>query len=225
MSFDEIETLKREWTDKYVVVDEDVPELRRFSGRTGIVKTVNMSGRALVEFQHRSSTINYPDVSWYDIDPSYLRVVDKPVEPAKDETPVEKPAAQEAKPAAAKKPSPPSSLPGGEGSEVKAKAGGKGKSPLELAREQGAAKSAAAAPSKLSKKTEGTKPAGKKLSPLELARQQGAAKRDDSPEPDTHDNKAESAEAAEQKPEPKQPAGKKLSPLELARQQGPAKRD
>jgi hypothetical protein len=37
---------KREYTDKYVVVDAARPELRRFFGMTGTVKTINMSGRA-----------------------------------------------------------------------------------------------------------------------------------------------------------------------------------
>ena len=42
MIFDHIEKLKKEITDKYVVVDESRPELRRFRGLTGAVKTVNM---------------------------------------------------------------------------------------------------------------------------------------------------------------------------------------
>ena len=47
MVFDQIERLKHEYTDKFVVVDERRPELRRFRGLTGTVRTVNMSGRAL----------------------------------------------------------------------------------------------------------------------------------------------------------------------------------
>ncbi len=67
MTIELAERLKSELTDKYVVVADDVPELRRFSGLTGTVKTVNMNGRALVQF-------NGPeDISWYDIDPNYLR--------------------------------------------------------------------------------------------------------------------------------------------------------
>ena len=50
MFFDRIEKLKREYTDRYVVVKDEVPELRRFAGWSGRVKTVNMSGKALVEF-------------------------------------------------------------------------------------------------------------------------------------------------------------------------------
>ncbi len=80
MPFEQVETLKKQFTDKYVEVDATVSELRRFKGLTGQVKTVNMSGRALVQFEHPV------DISWYDIDPSYLKVVDKPApkaEPAK----------------------------------------------------------------------------------------------------------------------------------------------
>ena len=80
MPFEQVETLKKRYTDKWVEVDAAVPELRRFKGLTGQVKTVNMSGRALVQFEHPV------DISWYDIDPYYLKVVDKPeqkAEPAK----------------------------------------------------------------------------------------------------------------------------------------------
>src|SRR6185369_17911707 len=80
MSFDLVERLKKQYTDKYVEVDGSVPELKRFQGLTGVVKTVNMGGRALVQFEHPV------DISWYDIEPSYLKVVDKPApkaEPAK----------------------------------------------------------------------------------------------------------------------------------------------
>ena len=50
MVFEHIENLKRVYTDQLVVVDDNRPELGRFQGLTGTVKTVNMSGRALVEF-------------------------------------------------------------------------------------------------------------------------------------------------------------------------------
>src|SRR5215475_9515810 len=73
MIFDHIEKLKQQYTDKYVVVDESRPELQRFRGLTGAVKTVNMSGRALVEFD------GYNNIGWYDIDPLFLKVVDAPL--------------------------------------------------------------------------------------------------------------------------------------------------
>src|SRR5438309_2965879 len=131
MSFDQVETLKKKYTDRFVEVDATVTELRRFKGLTGVVKTVNMSGRALVQFDHPV------DISWYDIDPSYLRVVDKPVQPAatpKQAAEVEKKPAPGAKPgpiprAAAATPAPAKPAP------TKPTV----KSPLELARAQGAA--------------------------------------------------------------------------------------
>ncbi len=119
--FDQIEKLKREYTDKYVVVDAQRPELARFAGHTGQVKTVNMSGRALVEFDV------WNNIGWYDIDVSFLTVVPKP-DPAAAKPEPAKPAA---KPAAAKP-----------------AAGEKKASAAELARAQGAAKPAAAAGTK-----------------------------------------------------------------------------
>lgn len=71
--FDEIETLKKKYTDKFVLVDESQPELRRFRGLTGTVKTVNMSGRALVEFDGNNN------IGWYDIELTHLKVVDQPL--------------------------------------------------------------------------------------------------------------------------------------------------
>ena len=72
MVFEHIEKLKREYTDKYVVADDSRPELRRFKGQTGQVKTVNMNGRALVQFDGQANN------GWYDVDFQFLRVVDKP---------------------------------------------------------------------------------------------------------------------------------------------------
>src|SRR5439155_12778557 len=101
MIFDHIEKLKKQYTDKYVVVDESQPELTRFRGLTGAVKTVNMSGRALVEFD------GYNNIGWYDIDPAFLRVVaapaPKPVESKKDKAAAPKAESPKA-PAAAAKP-------------------------------------------------------------------------------------------------------------------------
>jgi hypothetical protein len=97
--FEQIERLKAEWTDKYVVVDARAPELARFARATGQVKTVNMNGRCLVEFDQ------YNNTAWYDIDPAALKVVPKPqpkpAEPKEKAKPAAtKPAAT--KPAAAK---------------------------------------------------------------------------------------------------------------------------
>jgi hypothetical protein len=100
--FDVVEQLKKEWTDKYVVVSSPAPELARFANATGTVKTVNMNGRCLVEFDQ------YNNIGWYDIDPSFLKIVPKPLpkpveakeKPAKAAAPAK--AATPAKPAAAK---------------------------------------------------------------------------------------------------------------------------
>ena len=80
MSIEHAEQLKKELTDKWVVVNSGIPELRRFQDLTGRVRTVNMNCRALVEFD------GPVDIGWYDIDPSALTVVDGP-------KPKEKPAA------------------------------------------------------------------------------------------------------------------------------------
>ena len=49
-TIEKAERLKKELTDKWVVVAANAPELKRFANLTGKVKTVNMSCRALVEF-------------------------------------------------------------------------------------------------------------------------------------------------------------------------------
>src|SRR2546426_8588285 len=101
MIFEHIDKLKQQYTDKYVVVDESRPELQRFKGLTGAVKTVNFSGRALVEFD------GYNNIGWYDIDPAFLRVVaapaPKPVESKKDKAAAPKAESPKA-PAAGAKP-------------------------------------------------------------------------------------------------------------------------
>ena len=73
MFADPIEQMKRDYTDKYVVVDATRPELARFRDVVGRVKTVNMSGRALVEFDDY-----HLNIGWFDIDPEFLKVIDKP---------------------------------------------------------------------------------------------------------------------------------------------------
>jgi hypothetical protein len=84
MVFQHIENLQQEYTDKHVVVNEEQPELKRFKGMTGIVRTVNMNGRALVEFDGDNN------IGWYDIDIDFIRVIDEPVS---DDTPVKEPPA------------------------------------------------------------------------------------------------------------------------------------
>ena len=120
--FNEIEKLKQDFTDKYVVVAGSVPELRRFEGHVGQVKTVNMSGRALVQFDA------WNNIGWYDIDIDFLKVVPKPEAASGEAKHAARPAAAvksaelksaDVKPAAAK---------------PAAAAGEKKLSPLEMAR-------------------------------------------------------------------------------------------
>lgn len=196
MTISEVQQLQRQLTDKYVLVRDGVPELRRFQGLTGRVKTVNMNGRALVQFD------GPVDIGWYDIDPAYLQVVDQPL-------PRKRPAEHEAKPA------PQSSAP-----PTSAKAAPSGKSPLDLIRQQGAAKSPAA----------GKAAGGGQPSPVDLIRQQARAKSPPTAEA-ASPPPGEAAPAGEPTPEtpakppvaaPADTAG--LSPLEIIRRQGGAKR-
>ena len=70
------EELKREWTDQFVEVNAERPELKRFAGIVGRVITVNHNNKALVDFQ---------DGGWYDIaaSPEYLKKLDPATAKAK----------------------------------------------------------------------------------------------------------------------------------------------
>ncbi len=61
--------LQRDWTDQFVEVSPDRPELKRFAGIIGRVVTVNRNNKAVVDFQ---------DGGWYDITASteFLRKLD-----------------------------------------------------------------------------------------------------------------------------------------------------
>jgi hypothetical protein len=107
MVFESIEKLKSDWTDKYVVTDEARPELRRFSGLTGTVKTVNMSGRCLVEFEGRAN------IGWYDIDPNFLKVITEPLKKPDPKEAKAAPKAETKKPADAPKAAAPAAKPSG----------------------------------------------------------------------------------------------------------------
>src|SRR4051794_3744750 len=72
MQFEEIEELKRQYTNRQVTADTSRAELARFQGLVGRVVTENMNGRALVDFK---------DGPWYDIGLDFLQVVGaEPVE-------------------------------------------------------------------------------------------------------------------------------------------------
>lgn len=66
--FTQIDELRGQWIDRYVVVQPDCAELQRFAGIVGRVVTVNYNGKAVVDFQ---------DGGWYDITASdrFLRQV------------------------------------------------------------------------------------------------------------------------------------------------------
>jgi hypothetical protein len=66
-----LEQLRAEYAGQCVTVDAQRPELDRFAGKLGRVKTVNCNGRALVQFDG-------PDPVWYDIHPDFLRIVKEP---------------------------------------------------------------------------------------------------------------------------------------------------
>jgi hypothetical protein len=144
-----VEQLKRQYTDKYVKVDAARPELARFRDVVGQVKTVNMSGRALVEF------LDYHlNIGWFDIDLSCLTVVDKPEPKPAEAKQAEPKKAPAEKPAA--KPAPAAATP------AKPAAGGKKMSVAEMlaaARGGDAAKGAAPAAPK-AKEAPAAKPAG-----------------------------------------------------------------
>jgi hypothetical protein len=71
---DKNEIKKSEWTDQFVEVDPDRPELKRFVGAVGRVVTVNCNNKAIVDFA---------DGAWYDITTDYLRKLDPATAKAK----------------------------------------------------------------------------------------------------------------------------------------------
>ena len=144
-TIEKAERLKKELTDKWVVVAANAPELKRFANLTGKVKTVNMNCRALVEFD------GPVDIGWYDIDTTYLKVVDAP-QPKKAEVhgeakPAAKAAPAVAKPAAASGGSPLDKIraAGSKPADAASPAPAAGGSPLDKIRAAGAKPAAAPA--------------------------------------------------------------------------------
>jgi hypothetical protein len=178
MSIDQAEQLKTELTDKWVVVDKNIPELRRFAGMTGKVKTVNMNCQALVEFHGQE------DIGWYDIGTTFLTIVDGPVAKPKAAAAPKGDAGKKSAGGAKK-------AAGGSPLDAIRKGGGGAKgpagggSPLDMIRKQGAGgkaepaeKETADAPAEVPAKEKQAPAAdsGKKLSPLDMIRKQGPAK-------------------------------------------------
>ncbi len=88
-----VEKLRLEYTDQYVAVEGSLPQMARFKGKVGQVRTINMNGRALVEFAG--------DRGRYDLELDYLKVVDKP-KPKEPPAKAAKANSAAAKPAATK---------------------------------------------------------------------------------------------------------------------------
>lgn len=227
MSIERAEQLKRELTDKWVIVAEQVPELRRFASLTGKVRTVNMNCRALVEFGDRE------DIGWYDIDPQFLTVVDAPLPKKKVE--------QKAKPTPGKSAAPASKPATGGGSpldKIRAGSGGgakpaaSGGSPLDKIRASSggaSAKPAGGSPlDKIRAQASGAgapaaKPAGG--SPLDQIRAQAGAAapvtKDESPAAERPPEEAAPAEVTQEQPKARTPAlPPGASPLDIIRAQG-----
>lgn len=165
MSIQRAEELKREWTDKCVTVRTGVPELRRFEGRSGRVKTVNMNCRLLVQFDAPA------DISWYDIDPEFLIVIAETSDHSATE-----PAA--AKPGRPKDSGSPTTATTHSAAAAKSPATGSG-SPLDRIRQQAATASKSSEPATPAKNTGAEAKAGSDASsvnPLDLIRRQAAAK-------------------------------------------------
>jgi hypothetical protein len=218
MIFEHIEKLKKQYTDKYVVVDESRPELQRFRGQTGAVKTVNMSGRALVEFD------GFNNIGWYDIDPAFLKLVDapppKPVESKKDKAAAPKVDSPKAS-AAGAKPVGEKKLPA---PAAAAKPAAAGKSVAEiLAAARKPATAAAAAPAAEAKPAAvaaaKVAPGGKGMSMADIL----AAARGNKPAGAAPAAKAEAPAAAKQAPPKAAPAAPKAAPAAKPVAGAPAK--
>ena len=81
-----IERLKQEYTGRQVSVDARCPELARYADLRARVKTINHSGRALVEFEGA-------DRGWYDLELDHLKVIESRDAGAKAETDEKEPKA------------------------------------------------------------------------------------------------------------------------------------
>lgn len=227
MSFAAVEQLKAQYTDKLVEVDPSIPELRRFKGLVGTVKTVNMNGRLLIQFDHPV------DIGWYDIDPAYLRIVEGKAKPTAAAKPAEKVAesppasASKGPPVAKSEPAKPVLSAAPRGAAVAS--GAKPLSKLEQARQQGAAGKSATSPPAASAAAPAPAAAasaagGRPLSKLEMARMQGAAGSAKgapaAPAPAPSATPVPATPPAPVKAATPPSGGKPLSKLEQARQQG-----
>ena len=216
---DRIDRLRKEWGDKYVEADAGVPSLRRFAGKVGRVMTINMNGRALVQFTGTN------DIGWYDIDLDRLRVVATPAHerqatagPAKPKAPprdVHEAAEQNVRLASAEEAASELAEAVGEAPSAESKPTAKPLSTADILAAARAKKPAATGPAEKPDAStqpggETTKPVAKKLSTEEIlaaARAKKAASTAKPSPPDTHKPESESA--------PAKPSAKKLSTEEI----------
>lgn len=220
---DRAERLKKELTDKWVVVSDKAPELKRFANLTGKVKSVNMNCRALVEFD------GPVDIGWYDIDPAFLKIVDGP-RPKKAEGHGDAKPARAAAPAAdapAAKPAAGGGSPldkiraAGAGAAKPAAAAPAGGSPLDKIRASGAGAAKPAAPAGGGSPLDKIRAAGAGTSKPAAAPAEEAASEPAPPAPAA----AVPAPAPTPAPTPTPaPAPLSGSPLDRIRAQGAAKR-
>lgn len=221
--YDRAEKLKDNYTDKFVVVDPERPELQRFDGYVGRVKSVNMNGRALVEFENYHNNIG-----WFDIELDYLKVVEpeqveqqkvkaKPKAPAKKESPAAEPSELEL--ARAEKEGGQEEAGGMSVADMLAAARGE-KSGAPAAKEKPAAEEKKPAEKPAEPKAE-AKPAGKMSVADMLAAARGEVSGESAPaaEPEATPEAEPEAEA-EPEPEAEVPA-----PEEEAAEEAPAKAD
>lgn len=73
MLVEHLEALKQQYVGRTVEISSARPQLARFAGRKGLVKTINFNGQALVQFEG-------PDQAWYDVDLDQLTIVTDPDE-------------------------------------------------------------------------------------------------------------------------------------------------
>lgn len=68
----QIEKLRQQYTNRYVIIPGAQPKYRRFRGRIGQVKTITMQGQALVGW------VDSADRAWYAMELDALELLEEP---------------------------------------------------------------------------------------------------------------------------------------------------
>ena len=187
MSIQRAEELKREWTDRHVRIRKGVPELQRFDGLVGQVRTVNMNCRLLIEFDTPA------DISWYDIDPRFVTLVESvQAPPSSDDSVDTTKRSQHAAATASVKDAAQEDVSVAKAAPATPTGAATGLSPLDQIRRQAAANATTASPPESGRQQDTTadsaalqsaaavkKPTA--ISPLDQIRQQAAAKESRTP--------------------------------------------